>query len=496
MVRAMVAAGLRPVYRWALRGLLAPDWYRERYPDVAAAGVDPVEHYLRHGMAEGREISPDFSVSGYARYHGRPNWKGARAALHYRLLGRRRGANRLPAWEGGQVRRPGPTLLVCGHLAGPCLFGAERSLLDVLWALDRLGFNLVATLPSADNAGYLEQVRQYCAVVHVLPYAWWHARRQHCSATQQNFEGLIQRYDVAAVYLNTLVLEEPARAARAQQIPVLTHVREIPGDDPALCEALGATAEVVTARAVAQADRLIANSHCVAKALRSAIGPVARHHGVAAAPDVVVVPNGIDVARWQCVPVPSPTRGRLRIGMVSSNLAKKGLADFAQLARRLAVIAPAVECLLFGPRTAEVDALEQRVAEGALPVSLRYCGYREDPRQALAVLDVVVNLSRFQESFGRSVLEALAGGRPVVCYSRGALPELVKDQVTGFTVPFGDVNAVAEHIAGFAASPERISEMGGVAKVDIASRFDTSVFMEKLAVAFEGLVDTPGFGRK
>jgi len=36
------------------RGLFDADAYRQRYPDVAAANFDPLEHYLRHGMAEGR----------------------------------------------------------------------------------------------------------------------------------------------------------------------------------------------------------------------------------------------------------------------------------------------------------------------------------------------------------------------------------------------------------------------------------------------------------
>ena len=31
-----------------------PEWYLAAYPDVAQAGIDPWEHYLRHGKAEGR----------------------------------------------------------------------------------------------------------------------------------------------------------------------------------------------------------------------------------------------------------------------------------------------------------------------------------------------------------------------------------------------------------------------------------------------------------
>src|SRR5438874_98884 len=40
-------------------------WYLRTYPDVAAAGVDPVEHYLREGWREDRDPRPDFSTSGY-----------------------------------------------------------------------------------------------------------------------------------------------------------------------------------------------------------------------------------------------------------------------------------------------------------------------------------------------------------------------------------------------------------------------------------------------
>ncbi|UWR28354.1 glycosyltransferase (plasmid) [Sulfitobacter sp. S223] len=39
--------------------------------------------------------------------------------------------------------------------------------------------------------------------------------------------------------------------------------------------------------------------------------------------------------------------------------------------------------------------------------------------------DIVLSLSHVAESFGRTVLEAMAAGRPVICYDRGTPPELV-----------------------------------------------------------------------
>ncbi|SKA27604.1 Glycosyltransferase, GT2 family [Lysobacter spongiicola DSM 21749] len=40
-------------------------WYLSRYPDVASAGIDPVEHYVRFGVVMGRDPSPRFDTARY-----------------------------------------------------------------------------------------------------------------------------------------------------------------------------------------------------------------------------------------------------------------------------------------------------------------------------------------------------------------------------------------------------------------------------------------------
>ena len=44
-------------------------WDLKTYPEVATAGVDPVEHYLRYGWREGRDPRQDFSTAGYLEAH-------------------------------------------------------------------------------------------------------------------------------------------------------------------------------------------------------------------------------------------------------------------------------------------------------------------------------------------------------------------------------------------------------------------------------------------
>jgi len=46
-------------------GMFDAAWYLERHPDVSAAGIDPIKHYLRTGAAEGRDPNPDFDTRWY-----------------------------------------------------------------------------------------------------------------------------------------------------------------------------------------------------------------------------------------------------------------------------------------------------------------------------------------------------------------------------------------------------------------------------------------------
>lgn len=46
-------------------GLFDRNWYLANYQDVAEAGLDPLDHYLRFGAREGRDPSPAFSTTAY-----------------------------------------------------------------------------------------------------------------------------------------------------------------------------------------------------------------------------------------------------------------------------------------------------------------------------------------------------------------------------------------------------------------------------------------------
>ena len=58
-------------------GLLDEDWYLEKYPDVALSGMDPIEHYIKHGSFEARWPNQFFDPSWYER-----SYRDTQSAFH------------------------------------------------------------------------------------------------------------------------------------------------------------------------------------------------------------------------------------------------------------------------------------------------------------------------------------------------------------------------------------------------------------------------------
>ncbi|HEX5757515.1 MAG TPA: glycosyltransferase [Arenimonas sp.] len=74
---------------------------------------------------------------------------------------------------------------------------------------------------------------------------------------------------------------------------------------------------------------------------------------------------------------------------------------------------------------------------------------RADVRAAYAISDLVLQLSRKPEAFGRTVLEALAVGRPVLGWAHGGVGELLSTHYPQGAVALGDT-------AGLLASARRL----------------------------------------
>ncbi len=152
--------------------------------------------------------------------------------------------------------------------------------------------------------------------------------------------------------------------------------------------------------------------------------------------DVRVVPLGFDPMRH---PV-SGVKERLAItvgSVTKSNLARKGISAFLELARCM----PDVEFAVIG----SVDLSIMDSMESHLPSNVTLTGRLSDDHrdQWMRRAKVYVQLSA-HEGFGSAVAEAMLAGCIPVVANRGALPEVVGD--AGIVVPWGDLNEARKSI--------------------------------------------------
>ncbi|SDX28167.1 glycosyltransferase [Paracoccus sanguinis] len=472
-------------------GLFDADWYRETYPDVDQSGLAPLEHYLRIGRHLVRSPGPDFDSARYLSAHEDLARANVDPLQHYIRHGRRENRQAFtraaPApvkeaphrVEGAVARRPGrPTVMLCAHVAAQHLFGSERSLMDMLNALNALDFNVVVTVPAVQNTAYFDALLGQAMAAYVIPYGWWRRNVPINEPVIGTFCSAIAADSVDVVHVNTIMLREPLLAARRMGIRGIVHVRELIRHDDALLEIMGETPDEIVAGVWDSADLLIANSQATCAGFEDD-GRLP-----------VVVYNTADMDDLRALDAPGGP-GPLRVAMISSNIPKKGVWDFCEVARALHADHPEVRFCLIGPHNEHTEQIASRIHAGDLPPSIELLGYSSSPVEAIAQADVVLSLSTFQESFGRTVLEGMAAGRPVIVYDHGGPPELVREGESGFVVPVGDTAAVADRLRVLAGDRARLARMGAAARADADERFGRKAYVAQMRAAYDRVLSSP-----
>jgi glycosyltransferase involved in cell wall biosynthesis len=92
------------------------------------------------------------------------------------------------------------------------------------------------------------------------------------------------------------------------------------------------------------------------------------------------------------------------------------------------------------------------------------------PEKIFAALDVYVCASE-SEGFSNVILEAMACGKPVIATKVGGNPEAVDEGVTGFLVPYGSPQAIAEAAVQLLQDPAQRHSMGAMGRRRVEREF-------------------------
>ena len=278
----------------------------------------------------------------------------------------------------------------------------------------------------------------------------------------------LDRYWPDVVLVNCLPQVKGAAAARALGLPVVWHIREIlPPSRRRRWFARrlkhDATRIVAVSRAVAAwlADEgledmvEVVHNGCVAPAETSDAGEVRSELGQAATGVV--------------------------IGYFAQIVGHKGVVDLVRAGSRAMSERPDLQIVIAGDGPdGERQRLHDEIGRTVRPEAFVVLPPRSDVWNLLSAVDAVAVPSLWPDPLPRTVMEAMAVGKPVVAYDTGGVAEMVVEGETGFMVAPGDVEGLADRMVRLADDAELRRRLGAAAAERARTEFSLARHVDRM----------------
>jgi glycosyltransferase involved in cell wall biosynthesis len=286
----------------------------------------------------------------------------------------------------------------------------------------------------------------------------------------------IERNRIDLVYTNTVTCIEGALAARATGRPHIWHLREHVAGNKDIRALLPAAA--VSRIVGLLSDRVIVNSRVLAD-----------EYGCGALKGKIsVVYNGIALERFR-LPADAGVLLRRELGIkygtklvvtIGSITPRKGHAVFVDAAAALRNIHRDVAFVVVGNGDPSLmRQLRARVEMAGLQDAFFFLGWREDIDRILAAADLLI-LTAEQEAFGRTIVEAMAAGVPVVATRCGGPEEIVLDGETGLLVPVNDAESIAAAAARVLSDSELTERFSTAGRARAEALFSLGTYVQSI----------------
>ena len=273
---------------------------------------------------------------------------------------------------------------------------------------------------------------------------------------------IVKRHAINLIHANSLsVALLGGIVARINRIPILMHKRYATsyGILDRLCE------------------RLLHRVILVSEATRWDFAPSAKQ---------TLIYNGVDLDAFQASPKEVETLRTelfhdgsdtsILAGVVTRITPEKGIHFLVRAMAELKGKTPVKLLIVGGPyfqKDADyLEALKREVADFQLEDSVIFTGFLSDTRIVTSLLDIVLVPSIIPEACPRTIIEAMAVGKPVIATPLGGSKELVTPE-TGILVPPEDASAIAEAVAALATDRKRLRVMGKAAHTRAVQLFSS-----------------------
>ena len=163
---------------------------------------------------------------------------------------------------------------------------------------------------------------------------------------------------------------------------------------------------------------------------------------------------------------------------------EKGVIDLVYAFKNVLNELPETILLIIGDNKANERDLETKnetvflINKFNIEENIIITGYRNDIGDLLAMVDVFV-LPSYREGMPRSIIEAMAIGKPVIATNiRGCREEVINDK-TGYLVPIKNPRKLASAILKILKNEKLASKMGQYGRARVEAEFNEEIVLEK-----------------
>jgi len=204
---------------------------------------------------------------------------------------------------------------------------------------------------------------------------------------------------------------------------------------------------------------------------------------------VTLIPGaGVDVEKYAQQPEPA---GIVTAAIVSRMLGEKGVNETVEAGRLLRQRGINIRIQLIGspdpenPSSIPKETLKSWHDEGIV----EWLGHSSDITKVWANAHIAV-LPSYREGFPKSLIEAMASGRPAITTDTIGCREVIEDGVSGILVPLNDANAVADALQKLVENAGLRRSMGAAARKRTETLFSDKGIADQTMDVYRHALDT------
>lgn len=349
--------------------------------------------------------------------------------------------------------------------------GAEVSLYQLIKAIDKTKYKPIVLCPR--SGPLVEEFKTTNIPTIITPlFPWRKLRYRFFRGTASHLAiNYAKLKNVQIVHSNSIWVNPYAqKIGEDLKIPVICHLRDL------------VTKNHIKKYHLDKVDMIIPVSNSVKKIVEKADIDDKK---------VRMIYNGIDISLFDCgkdvLRREFSIKGDI-VGIISQLQSyHKGHRDFIMAAWEVSQQRPNTYFAIIGgadPSGHYISELENLTHKLGIWDKVIFTGFRSDIANIMKSLDILVSAS-WKEAFGRSLIEAMAAGKPVIATNVGGMPEIVQDGVTGMIVPPKAPKAIANAILRMLKDKDLMVNMGIAGQKRVKELFSLERNIKQIQEVYE-----------